>query len=184
MRLSVRRPKLVVPVVIALLLLVTGGFVHRAALADLRQIERDYLAAREPTACATQGLLPFAFGEIDLEELDRALEELVVEAGRESAEVRRRVEGRRVAPFPPVRSARDALEDALRAQTSLYEAMIERPDESEEELRALGRRNADVERKLARARNTLIVGRPTGWDRRFVCDEPPPATPADPGAGS
>ena len=168
----------------ALVVLAAGVAVQRAALADLRQIERDYVAAREPTACATQGLLPFAFGQIDLEELDAALEELVVEAGQESAEVRRLVDRRRVLPYPPVRGAHEALTDALRAQTVLYEAMIERPADSDEELRALGQRNAAVERKLARARNTLLVGRPTGWDRRFACDEPPPATPESPEAGS
>ena len=168
-------------VVIVLLVGVAVG--HRAAVRDLRRLEGDYLAAREPTACATQGLLPFAFGRIDLDEFDAALEELVVDAGRESDELRRRFGRRHVGPFPPVRDARDALADALRAQTALYEAMITTPADSEDELRELGRRNAVVERRLARARSALLVGRPTGWDRRFQCDDPPPPTPADPEAG-
>ena len=148
---------------------------QRVALRDLRRLEAVYVAGREATACATQSLLPFAFGDIDLDELDAELERLVVEAGVETDRVRDRLDGRAVVPYPPLRSARRALARALDDQAALYEAMLIEPAGSEDELRALGRSNREVERRLSRVRRTLLVGEPSGWDRRYVCDEPPPA---------
>ena len=171
----------VVALVVVAVLLVVLGIGHRIALRDLRRLEADYVAAREPTACATQSLLPFAFGKIDFEALDAELERLVTEAGEESHQLREGFDDRQVLPIGPVADARRALTAALDAQTDLYDAMLRDPAGSDDELRRLGRRNTAVERRFERARNVLLVGRPNGWDRRFVCDDPPPATsPAPP----
>jgi hypothetical protein len=161
---------------IVVLLVVTQRF----ALRDLRVLEADYIAAREPTACATQGLTPFAFGEVSFPKLDAALDRLVRQAGDQSSALRDRFHRRHVVPLPPVRSARAALADALDAQVALYAAMRDDPAHSEDELRTLGLANTRVERRFAALRRELFVGRPPGWGRRFMCDEAAPPTPAGP----
>ena len=148
---------------------------HRIALRDLRRLEQDYMAAREPTACANAALEPYAFDLDDLEELDAVVEDLVRGALAESEELHETFGDRSVAPVPPISTARGALADALEAQVALYRAMLEDPQGSGDELRRLGRSNNDFERRAARARNVLLVGKPTGWDRRFMCDSEPPA---------
>lgn len=150
---------------------------QRVALRDLRQLERDYIAAREPTACATQGLVPLAFSDFTDAELDSTLEALISEAREESEAERQRFRRRTVAPIPPVRSAREALAEALDAQVALYDALVEDPQGSYDELKRLGRLNNTFERRAARARNLLLVGQPTGWKQRFICDEEPPTVP-------
>ena len=147
---------------------------QRIALRDLRRLEQDYMAAREPTACATAALEPYAFDLDDLDELDRVVEDLVRGALSESEQLHERFAERRVAPVPPISSTRDALADALDAQVALYRAMLEDPQGSRDELRVLGRSNNDFERRAARVRNLLLVGKPTGWDQRFMCDTEPP----------
>ena len=149
--------------------------VQRIALRDLRRLEQDYMAAREPTACATAALEPYAFDLDDLEELDAVVEDLVRGALAESEELHERFAERRVAPVPPIKAAREELADALDAQVALYRAMLDDPDGSQDELRVLGRSNNRFERRAARARNLLLVGKPTGWDRRFACDTEPTA---------
>jgi len=159
--------------------LVAGLVVHRIALRDLRRLEQDYIAAREPTACATQSLVPLALGRLDLKDLDDVLVILTHEAHAASVELRDDFERRRVFPFPPVRGARAALAEALDEQVALYDAMIKTPDASEDELRRLGRANTRFERRAETARNFLLVGEGEGWARRFVCDDEPPFIPPE-----
>ncbi len=171
------RRKVILIVVVALLLLLG---LQQLALRDLRRLERDYIAAREPTACATQALIPYAFRSegVSDQELDDTIAELVEEAGAEVAEVRARFRARgNVLPFPPLRAARRALGEALDAQEDLYEAMINRPEDSNEELRVSGRANNRTERRLATVRRFLLVDPHSDWDQRFVCDEEPPPVP-------
>jgi hypothetical protein len=170
-----RRVVLAVAGPIVLVLLVA----QQLALRDLRELEASYIAAREPTACATQELVPFAFGndDVDIDELDLALVELIEEAADEVRTQRRRFERARTLPFPPLRSARSALGNAYAAQGRLYEAMLADPQGSEPELRRLGRANARTERRMATARRWLVVDPPAEWNRRFVCDEEPPFVP-------
>ena len=157
-----------------LFILAAAVVVHRFALGDLRRLEADYIAAREPTACANQSLVPFAFGDEDIDDLDAALEEAIRDALDESQALRRRVTGAQVTAVPPVRDTQHALEDALDAQVALYQAMLDDPDNADDELTALGRDNNTFERRAGRLRNLLLVGAGDGWSRRFACDDPPP----------
>lgn len=153
--------------------------IQRVGLRDLRLLERDYIAAREPTACALMSLEPYAFGKIDLDEIDAVVEDLVRQALAESEQLKEQFEQRQVAPIPRVSTARDALAAALDAQVALYRAMLDDPTGSEDELRRLGKSNNEFERRAARARNLLLVGEPTGWNLRFVCDGEPSAVTPD-----
>jgi hypothetical protein len=159
-------------------LLVTGLLVHRVALRDLRRLEQDYIAAREPTACATQELVPLALGPDGRDSLDATVLKLTKQALSQSVRLRDDFTGRKVAPFPPVRSARSALAEALDKQVALYQAMVDDPDTTDDDLRALGHANTRFERRAESARRLLLVGKGSGWARRFVCDvEPPPVPP-------
>ena len=174
----VRSPskRVVLPAVAVGFVLVALG--HRVALRDLRGVESDYLAAREITACATQSLLPHAFGEdLDFDALDADLDRLTREAADASLELARAFERDDVAAFPPVRAARDRLATALAAQAALYAALVADPDGSNDELRRLGAANNAFERRAKSGRRWLLVGKPADWDERFVCDEPPPFVP-------
>lgn len=156
--------------VLATALLVT----HRFALSDLRRLEAEYIAAREPTACANQSLVPFTMGAIDLEALDEAVEDAIFEAREQSRELHERSKRRRLSVIPPVSAAAEALDDALAAQVELYDVLVEDPAGSDDELAELGRRNGHFERRIGRLRNILLVGAGDGWSRRFVCDHAPP----------
>lgn len=147
---------------------------HRLALLDLRRLEAEYIAAREPTACANQSLVPFTVGSIDLDALDEAVEEAIFVARAQSRELYDRGERRRLSVIPPVSAAGDALDDALAAQVALYDALVDDPAGSDDELAELGRRNGRFERRIGRLRNILLVGAGDGWSTRFVCDQPPP----------
>ena len=159
-----------VAVGVAALLLVLAVAGQRVGVRDLRRLEADYIAAREPTACATAKLTPFATGGRTLDELDAEVERLVVTAGEASSELQRRFDDRTVLPFPPLRSARTAVGEALDAQVALYEAMLATPAESADELAVLGRRNAAAERALGSARSALLTGPHEDWKDRFRCD--------------
>ena len=148
--------------------------IHRLALGDLRRLESEYIAAREPTACANQSLVPFTTGGIDLDALDEAVEEAIFEARKESRELHERSKKRKVSVIPAVSAAADALDDALTAQVRLYDVLVDDPAGSDDELEQLGRRNGQFERRIGRLRNILLVGAGDGWSTRFVCDRPPP----------
>ena len=158
-------------VVLALLMLAGLFAVQQVALGDLRRLESAYVAAREPTACATEALKPMAFS-IDQSTMPDTVLRLVTEASQESARLEKRFRGRdhvRV-PLPALRESERAIGEALRAQVSLYDAMVREPDASEPELRTLGLANTAAERRLARARRMLLATETTAWKRRFICD--------------
>jgi hypothetical protein len=169
MRWSRRRTIAVVAVGLLVIVLV----VQQLALHDLRRLESAYIAAREPTACATQGLLPGAFSE-DQSELPETVLELVTGAYRETLELDRlyrRNDHVRV-PLPALRRSEAAIGDALRAQVALYEAMVNDPEASEAKLHILGLANTRAERELGRARRQLLASETAAWNRRFICDHP------------
>ena len=166
--------------IVAAIVFVVLFVLQRFALRDLRRLENDYIAAREPTACATQNLLPFAFpGEAPKRgERDAAVAKLVNEAAREVRTVRVKFVARgSVFPFPPLRSAHAAVRKSMDKQVVLYEAMVADPDHSDDELRASGLANTSAERKLNTVRGWLFVGSGKDWRRRFVCDKEPPFIP-------
>lgn len=158
--------------VVALVAVAVVGLVvarHRA-VGDLRRVERAYLEARQPTACANAALAPSAFTP-KVDELPATVLRLVEEARQRSADVRAKyVAGRRPAvPLPALRRADRVLRRDLDSQVLLYDVMVDDPKSSDDELVALGRANNAVERELQRARRQLLSGAVPGWDRRFVC---------------
>jgi hypothetical protein len=155
-----------------LILVLIATALQRLALRDLRRVEADYIASRKPTACAIEGLVPFAENNRDFSEIDDAIATLVDEASTKAAAVRTRFESRkRVVPYPPVREASAAVGRTLVAQTGLYEAMTRDPLQTDDELRTFARRYADAERKIGDARKALFVGPGDGWSRRAICDD-------------
>lgn len=162
---------------VALAALLAAG--HRMALGDLRHIEADYVASREPTACAIQALTPLALGpESTARQTDRKLLEVVTQADREVRAVRRRFDaGGDVFPYPPVRDARKALGAALDAQERLYDVMVRDPERGNEEYVRFAAINGRAEARISSARRSLAVAAGSGWSRRFVCDQPPPRIP-------
>lgn len=163
---------------LVLVVLVVG---QRFALRDLRRVEADYVAAREPTACATQGLLPFAFSGEEApssEERDEAVAELVAQAARDVAEARKAFLAHGgVVPFPPLGAAHGAVRQSMDKQLALYEAMVGDPANSDDELRASGLANTAAERRLDKVRSWLFVGTNERWARRFICKQEAPFIP-------
>jgi hypothetical protein len=160
---------------VALAVLVAAGLlvVRHRAVHDLRTIEHAYLAAREPTACATAALAPSAFTP-DLDELPSTVLRLVTEARDDSRVLRedyRRERSHVWVWLPALRRADRALGRALDAQVALYDEMISDPQGSDPELRALGLANTELEHQLAIVRRQLLSGEAADWKRRFVCDE-------------
>ena len=159
-------------VVVAVVTLALAGLlvVRHRAVRDLRSLERTYLTARQPTACANAALAPSAFTPA-VDQLSATVLELVERARSQSIAIRDgfRRERHDVVPLPSLRAARRALADDLDAQVALYDELVDHPAGSDAELRALGRANNEVERRLGRARRQLLSGATAGWDRRFVC---------------
>lgn len=158
-------------VAVLLVVAVVGLLVARhRAVDDLRRLERVYLEARQPTACANAALAPSAFTP-KVDELPGTVLRLVEEARQRSADVRAKyVTGNRsTVPLPALRKADRMLRRDLDAQVALYEVMVDDPKSSDDELVALGGANNAVERELQRARRQLLSGAASGWDRRFVC---------------
>ena len=146
------------------------GAVHRAALGDFRRAEAAYVDGRAVTACATTELRPFAEGDEQLDELPATLEQIVVDARTQVATVRDRARDAGAGlPYPGLDAAVDAVHAAAEAQVELYDAMVDDPTGSDDELRRLGLANTAAERRLSRARRWLLVNEPRGWSRRFVC---------------
>src|SRR5687768_11823772 len=93
--------------------------VQQVALGDLRRLESAYVAARQPTACATAALKPMAFST-DQSAMPDTVLRLVTDASEESSRLERRFRERdhvRI-PVPALRDADRAIGDALRAQVS------------------------------------------------------------------
>ena len=159
--------------VLAGTLLVALVVVQQVALRDLRRLEEAYIEAREPTACATQALKPMAFS-VDQSRLTETVLELVTEASQESVRLEReyRSADNVRLPLPAFGDAERAIGEALRAQVSLYDAMVHDPDASEPRLRTLGLANTRVERRLATVRRQLLASETDAWKRRFICDHP------------
>jgi hypothetical protein len=152
-------------------LLVVVFVLQQVALRDLRGLEAAYIAAREPTACATQGLLPSAFSE-DQSELPETVLELVTGAYRQTVQLDRRYhdEDHVRVPLPALRRSEAAIGEALRAQVALYDAMVDDPKASEAKLHILGLANTRAERELGRSRRILLASPTAEWKRRFICD--------------
>ena len=150
-----------------------GLFVQQQSLSDFRRIEAVYIDSRQVTACANQALIPVAFGEED--DLDTVLEAVVTSAAAETELVAEKWDGvGSPFPYPPLRSAHKAVDDALEGQHRLYQALVSDPAHSDDELKAFGKQYARAERRLNSARNALFVGDGKGWARRAVCKTPPP----------
>jgi len=144
--------------------------VHRAALGDFRRAEAAYIEGRAVTACATTKLRPFAEGDERMKDLPEALETIVVDARTRVVEVDARAESADAGlPYPGLHDAVDAVRAAASAQVELYDAMVDDPEGSDDELRRLGLANTSAEHRLARARRWLFVNEPSGWSTRFVC---------------
>lgn len=155
-------------------LLIFGGF-QQAALGDFRQLERDYIASRQVTACANQALIPLAFGDMD--DLDTVLETIVTGSAVEIALVSERfADHGRPSPFPRLGRAHRAVGRAIDEQVELYRAMVDDPENSADELDRFTERYQQAERAIAGARSVLFVGQGEGWARRGVCRAPPPDT--------
>lgn len=150
---------------------------HRRALNDFRQLEQDYIASREPSACALQGLTPYAFA-VDRSGMGADLDRLIREAATDLDEVDRAFDARRaVLAWPRLADAHDALGEAIDAQRELYDAMINDPENSDDEHERFRELNMAASVKIVDARSILFVGAGEGWSRRALCDEPPPETP-------
>lgn len=158
-------------------ILVPLAAAHRRALNDFRQLEQDYIASREPSACALQGLAPYAFA-IDRSGMDAELDRLIRDAAADLEDVDRAFDARRaVLPWPRLVGAHDALGEAIDAQRQLYDAMINEPEDSDDERERFRELNMKASVRIVDARSLLFVGAGNGWSRRAVCDEPPPETP-------
>jgi hypothetical protein len=144
---------------------------QQLALRDVRRVEALYIAGREPTACATQGLAEGAFS-IDQSELPANVLALVRQGAAGSREVRDRAATRDVVriPLPAIADAQDAVREALDDQVVLYDAMIDEPAASEPKLRTLGLANTRAERRIRTARRWVLAGETEAWKRRFICD--------------
>ncbi|HUP85451.1 MAG TPA: hypothetical protein VM143_07270 [Acidimicrobiales bacterium] len=166
-----RRRQLRIAAAMAAGVVVVAFVLQQVALRDLRRLEAAYIAAREPTACATQGLLPGAFSE-DQSQLPETVLALVTRAYRETVQLDRRYhrEDHVLTPLPALQHAEAAIGEALRAQVALYDAMVNDPDSSEAKLHTLGLANTRAERQLGRARRRLLASETQDWRRRFVCD--------------
>jgi hypothetical protein len=165
-----RRQPLRIVLLLVLAVVAALVVVQQLGVRDLRRLERAYIATRETTACATQALTPGAFST-DQSKLTETVQRLVTQASVEVTATRDRYRHRRHAlPLPHLRSAEQAIADAMDAQVALYDAMVHDPAHSEDLLHALGRRNTTVEHRLAKARSLLAVGETPQWKRRFICD--------------
>jgi hypothetical protein len=160
-----------VALVTAASLLVPLLVVQQVALRDVRRIEGLYIAGREPTACATQGLAAGAFST-DQSHLSEDVLELVKQGAAGSREVRARAMADDLVriPFPAVDAAQDAVREALDDQVALYDAMVDAPATTDPKLRTLGLANTRAERRIRTARRWVLAGETEAWRRRFVCD--------------
>ena len=159
----------------AVLVLALAGLVlHRLALAHVREMEEAFVEGRQVTACATAALAPFARGGRDIEELPAAVEDLVIGARADIAELARTVEDAGAPPYPRASAATAAVRDAIHAQLALYEVLVAEPDESDDELAQLGVANRKAEARLGAARSVLFIGTPPGWSERNTCADRPP----------
>jgi hypothetical protein len=145
--------------------------VQQLALADLRRVEALYIAGREPTACATQGLAAGAFS-IDQSKLPETTLALVRQGATGSRAVRDRARRRDLVriPLPALSSAQAAVREALDDQVALYDAMIDEPARSDAKLRTLGLANTRAERRIRTARRWVLATETEDWRRRFICD--------------
>ena len=153
--------------------LVPGAVAHRAALADFRQIEADFVAARQGTACATRELRDYAAGARDLSTLETDVLALIERASADTraAAARYRARGKPF-PYPWLRSAHAAVGDSLGAQVTLYQAMVDDPAGSGKQLTAFSQERRDAETAIRRARSVLFVPDGAGWSDRDRCQQP------------
>ncbi|HVM09660.1 MAG TPA: hypothetical protein VM345_14425 [Acidimicrobiales bacterium] len=153
---------------VAIVVAVVAGF-HRAGLAHLRSAESQYMAGRALTACASRQLRPFADEARPIDELPEAVLEIVTEARDEARRTLASAGDAGAVPYPGVRRAAVAVREALEAEVALYDAMVDDPTNSDDELEALGAANRAAESRLATARRFLFVGEAPGWDDRNRC---------------
>jgi hypothetical protein len=144
---------------------------QQLALRDLRRVEALYIAGREPTACATQGLAPGAFS-IDQSKLTENVLALVKQGAAGSRTVRDRAQREDLVrmPLPVLDDAQDAVRAALDEQVTLYDQMVDDPAASDPQLRTLGLANTRAERRIRTARRWVLATETEAWKRRFICD--------------
>jgi hypothetical protein len=156
-------------VIVAAIVVVSLLGAHRVALTQLRGAEDDYMAGRALTACASRQLRPFAEEQRSLDELPDALLEIITDARDEARQVLASADDETFVPYPRVGSATAAVRRALEAQVRLYEAMVDDPTNTDDELELLGAANRGAEAQLEGARRLLFVGQPEGWSDRNRC---------------
>ena len=166
-RVRVPRALVVASSVVVVVLVV----LQQVALKDLRRIEALYIAGREPTACATQGLAPGAFAT-DQSHLSEDVLQLVRQGSDGSRAVRARADAHDLVriPLPALHDAQDAVREALDDQVVLYDAMVDDPASSDPKLRTLGLANTRAERRIRTARRWVLATETEDWKRRFICD--------------
>jgi hypothetical protein len=160
-----------VVLVIAASVLVPPLAVQQIALRDVRRIEALYIAGREPTACATQGLAAGAFST-DQSHLSDNVLALVQQgaAGSRTGRARARAENLVRIPLPALDAAQGAVREALDDQVALYDAMVNAPATTDPKLRTLGLANTRAEKRIRTARRWVFAGETEAWKRRFICD--------------
>ena len=159
---------------LAVMVLLVGAY-WPPSIREFREIESDYIASRQPTDCAIQGLRPLAFNpEFTSEEFNKTLTALMNGAIRESAAVRTRFKRRRFSvPYQPVKSAAAAVSALLDEQAALYKALIDDPNHSDEALHRFAQAYRRAERRIVATRRSLLLAEGKGWARRAVCNKEP-----------
>jgi hypothetical protein len=150
----------------AVAVLALAGY-RQAAASQLRSVEEAYVAGRQVTACATARLGPLRRSEDPVGGLPAALDEILAEARTDADHLGEDVPSGLL--LPPTGGAQRAVRRALSAQRALYEAMVETPLRSDDELRGLGSANAAAERSLSHARTVLLLPSGRGWAQRNTC---------------
>jgi hypothetical protein len=136
---------------------------------EYRQLERAYIASRQPTACNTARLAAGAF-TITGDEVDEVVTELIRDARADAETERAHYRGHRVRNvLPNLRRADEQLLVTMDAQVGLYSQLLRDPAGADRWTLRIGTANNLVERNLARARNQLLTSASDDWAKRFTC---------------
>lgn len=164
MRLS---PMPVVAIVVALL--VPLALVRQHEVREVRQLERAYIASRQPTACNTARLAAGAF-TITGDQVDGVVTQLIRDALVDATKERARYRAHRVRNvLPSLRRADEQLLVTMDAQVRLYDQLLRDPAGADRWILVIGTANNRVERHLAKARNQMLTSASDDWKKRFTC---------------